>query len=131
MSRDGIGVRCATATELPTVLSVLDAAMLETDLDAVRDRIGDGVLVAHAEDRVLGACVVDETVEPAVVEAIAVRPGRRDQGVGTALVEAAQERWGSLVAEFDETARPFYASLGFQIEPVGDGRYRGVRGGVE
>lgn len=131
MSDDRIGVRPATAAELPTVLSILDAAMLETDPDTVRDRIEDGVLVAHVDDRVLGTCVVDETGEPAEVAAIAVRPGRRDQGVGTALVEAAEERWDSLVAEFDEAARPFYASLGFQIEPAGDGRCRGVRSGVE
>ena len=42
-------------------------------------------------------------------------------------VDAAAEQWPRLTAEFDAEIQPFYASLGFEIEPVGDGRYRGVR----
>lgn len=148
MSGDRIDVRPAIEDELPAVMGVLDAAMLEVDAEAVRERIaggpevgeGDGwrVLVAVADDRVLGACVVDPggTVESegraesggrgrrgsTHVEAIAVRPGRRGQGIGTALIEAVADRRGSLTAEFDPRARPFYESLGFEVEPVADER---------
>ena len=111
-------------------MNVLDAAMLEVDARAVRTRIGRGdVLVAVEEARVLGACVLEsDGDEGAHVEAIAVRPGRRGQGVGSALVEAASDRYGKLSAGFDGGVRPFYASLGFDVEPLGDGRFRGVRG---
>lgn len=125
-------VRPATPDELAAVMGVLDAAVLEVDAATVERRIagdeGNGaVLVAEQEGRVLGACVLDARDEARYIDAIAVRRRRRDQGVGTALVEAAADRWPRLVAEFDADLRPFYESLGFRVEPVGDGRFRGVR----
>ena len=127
MSSDPVDVRPAREDELAEVMGILDAAMLEVDAPVVRariaDRIGDGVLVAVEDGRLLGALVLDG----AEVEAVAVRPGRRGQGVGTALVEAAAERRGPLTAEFDDRVRPFYESLGFEVDPVGDGRFRGRR----
>ena len=131
---DRVDVRPATEDDLPAVMNVLDAAMLELDASTVRDRIdggdgGGGVLVAVADERVLGACVVDPSdADGGHVEAIAVRPGRRAQGIGSALVEAAADRWGPLAADFDEDVRPFYESLGFEVERVGEGRLRGHRG---
>lgn len=81
-------------------------------------------LVAAKGDRVLGALAL---VEEEIV-AIAVRPGRRGQGIGTALVEAAAERRSRLVAEFDGHVRPFYETLEFEIDPATDtDRYRGSR----
>ena len=62
------------------------------------------------------------------IVAVAVRPGRRGQGVGTALVEAAADRRERLTAGFDPGVRPFYESLGFEIE-CDDGRCQGVRRG--
>lgn len=76
-------------------------------------------------DRVVGVLVLDGEC----VEAVAVAPSRRGRGVGTALVDAALARQGRLVAEFDDTVRPFYESLGFAIEPTddgSDGRFRGM-----
>lgn len=127
MTPDPIEIRTAEEPELPTVLSILDAAMLEADVGVVRDRLGGGVLVAVEADRILGTCVIEVDPVPSEVAAIAVRPRRRGQGIGTVLIDAALDRWGDLVAEFDENARPFYASLGFEIEQLGDGRCRGVR----
>ena len=130
-------VRPAHEDDLPAVMNVLDGAMLDVDAASVRERIvgGDdvagGVLVAVAEGRVLGACVVDPPAaesEGAHVEAIAVRPGRRGQGVGSTLVDAATDRWGPLTAEFDQDVRPFYESLGFTVERLDGGRFRGRRG---
>jgi GNAT superfamily N-acetyltransferase len=121
-------VREARPDERGAALNVLDAAMLATDgLD------GATLLVAVEDDRVLGAlALVGERVR-----AVAVRRRRRGQGVGTTLVRAAGRRTGRLVAEFDADRRPFYESLGFDVEPVepaADGtertdrvRCRGVR----
>jgi len=120
-------VREATAADLPAVLGVLDAAALETDHERVREATDRGeVLVAVAESGgpVVGALVL---VECEVVN-VAVRPRRRDQGVGSALVAAAAARCDRLVAEFDGGVRPFYESLGFAVEPLADDRYRGVLG---
>ena len=45
------------------------------------------------------------------VRAIAVRRRRRGRGIGSALVSAATEEFGPLVADFDDAIRPFYESL--------------------
>lgn len=58
------------------------------------------------------------------IVAVAVRPGRRGQGIGSALVSAAASRREELVAGFDSDVRPFYESLGFEVECEGD-RCRG------
>ena len=117
-------VREATVEDLPDVLNVVDGAALRVDVDELRERIAGGdVLVAGEEGRVLGTVILDGNR----IAAVAVRRGRRDQGVGTALVEAASRRRDRLVAEFDARVRPFWESLGFDIEPVEEpDRYRGV-----
>jgi len=114
----------ATIEDLPDVLNVVDGAALRVDIDDLRERIVDGgVLVAVEEERVLGTLVLDGDR----IAAVAVRRRRRDQGVGTTLVEAAAERRARLVAEFDPRVRPFWESLGFEVGPTAEpGRYRGV-----
>ena len=116
-------VQEATSEDLPAVMTVFDSALLETDAETVREATERGdVLLAVRGDRILGACLlVGEEIE-----AVAVRQKRRDQGIATALVEAAAEERDRLVAEFDARVRPFWDSLGFEIEPIGDDRYRGV-----
>jgi GNAT superfamily N-acetyltransferase len=118
-------IREATVEDLPAVLTVFDGAILATNVDAVRQAIDRGdLLVAATGGRVLGACLLDGEV----IEAVAVRRARRDQGIGTALVEAAADRRERLVAEFDPRVRPFWASLGFEIDAADEpDRYRGVR----
>lgn len=108
------------------VRRVLDAAVLETGDVEGRIDAGD-VLVAVGDDRVLGALVLEPRERGARVAAVAVRRRRRGRGIGTALVERALEREGTLTAAFDERVAPFYESLGFSLEPIGDGRYRGRR----
>jgi GNAT superfamily N-acetyltransferase len=116
-------------------IGVLEGAMLEIDPGRVRglaDGAADGaVLIATAADRpsrsddrgaVLGTVVVADRT----IEALAVRPRRRGQGIGSALVRGAGARvGGSLEAAFDPHLREFYAQLGFTIERVSEGRYRG------
>lgn len=73
---------------------------------------------------VVGALVL----EGAEIRAIAVRPGRRGQGIGTALVEAGRHVRGRLVAQFHESVVPFWHSLDFDCERIaGTDRVRGVR----
>ncbi|WP_136717599.1 GNAT family N-acetyltransferase [Halorientalis salina] len=117
-------VQEATQEDLSAVMTVFDSAMLETDVDTVREAIDRGdVLLAVREDRILGACLL----RGEEIEAIAVRQKRRDQGIATVLVEAAADDRDRLVAEFDRRVRPFWNSLGFDIEPLGGGdRYRAV-----
>lgn len=129
----GISVREAQRGEVAAVLNVLDGADLAIEYESIEDRIEDGsVLIATREQEgdadgdgvILGVLVLDgnRTV------AIAVRRRQRDQGIGTALVEAAATRRNGLVAEFDDSVRPFWASLGFEIVPLEeDGRFRGYR----
>jgi len=129
-----VGVRPAEERDALDVRRVLDAAMLE--FDALDERIASGdVFVAidggHAieagggagsESRVLGALVLSGTG----IEAIAVRRALRDRGIGRALVEHAADRRGALTAEFDGGVRAFYEALGFEVERVGEDRFRSV-----
>lgn len=123
-------VRLADSNDLIGVMTVLDAAMLDATAQTVSRRIdADNVLVAVSQRRVLGALVAVPRRDGAHVEQVAVRRRRRDSGIGTALVEAAADRWGRLTADFDPHVRPFYEKLGFEIEPLRSDRYRGERPG--
>jgi GNAT superfamily N-acetyltransferase len=138
--RAGIAIRDATDGEVADAMAVLEAAMLEVDAGRVRaiaDDDADGAVLAavdagaHApsEGVVLGALVLEAAMLEADVgrvRALAVRPRRRNQGIGGALVRAAGERAGGpLVAAFDAGLRPFYEGLGFVIEPAAEDRCLG------
>jgi sulfur carrier protein ThiS/GNAT superfamily N-acetyltransferase len=119
-----VSVRPARPDDHLDVMRVVDGAMLSADAATIRDRIDDGaVLVATVDggDALVGALVRDGDRATAV----ATQRRYRDRGVGTALVSAALERRDRLVAEFDPDVRPFYESLGFDVETVEDGRLRG------
>ncbi|MEF8915087.1 GNAT family N-acetyltransferase [Natronomonas sp.] len=111
-------VRAARPDEEATVRSICNAAMLEMPEAAVREGT---VLVAVDDERILGALVLDGEE----IEAVAVRPGRRGQGIGSALVAAAADRRDELTAGFDPSVRPFYEKLGFEVSCEG-GRCRGL-----
>lgn len=138
---EGISIRTATDAALLDVVRVLDAAMLETDAETLRNRIAAGnVLVGVAgakpdvdgdeepdsptesDGTVVGVAVLEPRDGRIHLAAIAVRRERRGQGIGSALVEAAANRGrasGSarLTAAFDETLREFYEPLGFERRP--------------
>ena len=138
-----VTVREATLDDRLGVRRALDAAMLEVR-DDLRERTESGdVLVASENDAglILGALVLvpydggerptsDANSVRARVDAIAVRRARRDRGIGSAMVQAAAERYPRLTAEFDPDVRPFYESLGFEVETVAgsDDRLRGRYG---
>lgn len=123
-------VRPAERSERPAVMTVLDSALLAVEVAEVRAAFEAGnVLLAVKGDRVLGALVLTSGApsEPTRIEAIAVRRARRGQGIGSTLVQEAAARHGRLVAEFDAAVRPFWASLGFRVEPAGAaGRFVGT-----
>jgi sulfur carrier protein ThiS len=117
-----VRVRPADADDHLDVMRVLDGAALSVDARTVGERIGsDETLVATVEGRIVGALVRDGDR----VTAVATRRRWRDRGVGTALVSAAAAGRDRLIAEFDAGVRPFYESLGFDIEPIGGDRHRG------
>jgi GNAT superfamily N-acetyltransferase len=120
-----VDVRAATVSELPDVLNVIDSAALRIDVERLKRRVDDrDVLVAVVEGRVLGALVLAGDR----ITAVAVRRGRRGQGIGTELVEAAADRRDRLVATFDADVRPFWEALGFELEALDEpGRTRGIR----
>ncbi|EMA71407.1 GNAT family N-acetyltransferase [Halorubrum distributum] len=117
----------ATPDDRLDVLRILDAAMLETDADAVNDRIAAGdALVARSTRTggVVGALVaVRPDPDRLHVDAVAVRRARRGRGIGSALVAAAVDRAESdpavdaVTATFDADLRAFYEGLGFTIRP--------------
>ncbi len=111
-------VRPATVDEYVTVRSILEAALLEVDSGLLRR---SSVLVATEEGRILGALVL----RGSEIEAIAVRPRRRGQGVGSSLINEADTRRPCLSAGFDPSVRPFYTALGFEVVREGE-RCRGM-----
>jgi GNAT superfamily N-acetyltransferase len=106
-------------------MNVIDGAMLAFDPAILHERLtgaGDSVLVAGTDERICGVLVRSGPE----IEALAVRRRRRDQGIGTALVERARTDTGTpLIASFDARVRPFYESLGFAIDSIEAGRLRG------
>lgn len=124
--RPDLTVREARVEEAGQVTAVLDAAMLAVDHDAVteRARAGEAFVAIRERDSetILGAVVLDS----AEITAIAVRPRRRGQGIGRALVDHAARRTDDLSAGFDPRVREFWASLGFEVETrEGTDRLRG------
>lgn len=122
---DRVEVRTADPGDHLDVMRIVDGAVLAADATAIRERIDAGdALVAAVDGLIVGALVRDGDR----VVAVATRRRWRGRGVGAALVSAAAAERARLVAEFDPRVRPFYASLGFEIEPVdGDeGRLRGI-----
>jgi GNAT superfamily N-acetyltransferase len=111
-------IRAAVPSEYVTARSIFEAALLEVAPGALRL---SSVLLACDDDRILGALVL----RGSEIEAIAVRPGRRGQGIGSALLEEASNRRPHLSAGFDPSVRPFYTTFGFDVS-CEDGRCFGV-----
>jgi len=130
-----ISVRLADGADLPQVMNVLDWSRLDIGAERVGERIDAGRVLVASEagensERLRGALVLsgpgDDTHSETEIEAIAVRRRDRNRGIASALVERARrEVEGALVAAFDVRVRPFYASLGFEIHSMDDGRFRG------
>ncbi|WP_017342279.1 GNAT family N-acetyltransferase [Halorubrum sp. T3] len=141
---DDVTVEPATPDNRLDVLRILDAAMLETDADAVDDRIAAGDALVARSTRTGGVVGALLAVRPDPdrlhVDAVAVRRARRGRGIGSALVAAAVDRGESdpavdaVTATFDADLRTFYEGLGFTIRPAGaaaDGAEEEVADGAD
>jgi len=120
-------VDLAEESDLVSVMNVLDGADLDVSAATVRRALDRSLaLVARSEaGTVLGTIVCVDREPEVLVEAIAVRPNRRGQGIGMRLIEAAGDRWGPLLARFEPELWSFYESLGFVKAPalkLDDGR---------
>ena len=110
------------------VREVLLGTLVLTDGPGVGPEIESRV--SHERDADTDTCGDDDeaaTNRGSHIAALAVRRRHRDNGIGTALVERALERERHLSAAFDERVKPFYDALEFEIQPIDDRRYRGVR----
>lgn len=120
MSAREVTVRPAENGEATAVIGLLDAALLAFDREAVRERIaGEAVRVAVHEETIRGAIVLDGDH----IEAIAVRPRYRRQGIGRALVGAVGADHPVLTATCDRDELGFYEALGFEVTEQSDGGY--------
>lgn len=113
-------VREATSEELPGVMNVLDGANIAIDAGTVGRRIEAGTVLVAGEGHPVGVLVAIPRQTGVHIEALAVRRRRRKQGIGSALVESAADRWGRLTATFDPPVRSFYESLSFDVESRGE-----------
>ncbi|MFP4530671.1 MAG: GNAT family N-acetyltransferase [Halodesulfurarchaeum sp.] len=111
-------VEKARPADLAAVMNVFDGADPEVTKETVAEHIDRGeVLVARSKRGTVLASLVGRPRERDVrIEPIAVRPGRRGQGIGTLLLRDAAERWGRLTASFERELAPFYRQAGFEIE---------------
>jgi amino-acid N-acetyltransferase len=111
-------LRVAGANDLPEVEGLLGAAGLTRDgLDAcARDGM---LLVARADDGCLMGCVALEMFgRAALLRSLAVTPGARGHGLGSALVARALDHARASGTHeawlLTETAGPFFAARGWE-----------------
>jgi GNAT superfamily N-acetyltransferase len=113
-----------TETEFLAVMGLLERALLEIDPGTVRRAVeaGDALVAVEEQGRPPAGALV---LAGERIAAVAVRPSRRREGIGSALVAAAADRRERLVAECRPELASFYRELGFVVERQGD-RCRGV-----
>ena len=130
-------IEVTPATDLGEPLSLLEASLRDGEpvpeafAEKLRKSVETGdidVLAARSEGQILGVAVL--AYRPnipagalfASIEDLYVRPEARRQGVGTALLTAANERCAARRISYlevqveDETAEFFYKTLGYEQE---------------
>ena len=130
-------IEVTLAPDLAEPLSLLEASLRdgepvpETFAERLRKSVKTGnidVLAARSEGRILGVAVlayrpnISAGALFASIEDLYVRPEARRQGVGTALLTAADERCAAHRISYvevqveDEAAESFYKTLGYDQE---------------
>jgi GNAT superfamily N-acetyltransferase len=130
-------IEVTLAPDLAEPLSLLEASLRdgepvpETFAERLRKSVKTGnidVLAARSEGRILGVAVlayrpnISAGALFASIEDLYVRPEARRQGVGTALLTAADERCAAHRISYvevqveDEAAESFYKTLGYEQE---------------
>ena len=106
----------ATADDWPAIESLLAASALP--LDGAADAFATG-LVERQADELVGCAAIEPYDGSAVLRSVAVRDDRRGEGLGQALVHAAEdlarESGASELILLTETAEPFFARLGYEV----------------
>jgi amino-acid N-acetyltransferase len=106
----------ATAADWPAIESLLTASALP--LDGAADAFGTG-LIELQRGEVVGCAAIEPFGGAAVLRSVAVRDDRRGEGLGQALVHAAEglarETGAAEVILLTETAEPFFARLGYEV----------------
>lgn len=122
-------IQAADSSHIRVVKALCDAGMLDISLQTIQTQTAaDNVLIAVDADRIIGTCVLvpREGDLGAHIEALAVRRRRQGQGIGSALVRAASNRYETLTADFSPHLRDFYEALDFTVIKAGENRYRGI-----
>jgi GNAT superfamily N-acetyltransferase len=130
-------IEVTPATDLGEPLSLLEASLRDGEpvpeafAEKMRESIETGdidLLAARSEGQILGVAVLDYRPNIpagalfASIEDLYVRPDARRQGVGTALLTAANERCAARRISYlevqveEETAEFFYKTLGYEQE---------------
>lgn len=111
-------VRPATAADRPR-LRAIQAALAEPTpdlLDAAFDGDALDVLVATDDGEPVGYALVVPGPEHAYLAELAVAPGHREAGNGSALLDAVGGPVRVVVRAGDECARRFYEGRGFRVD---------------
>jgi N-acetylglutamate synthase-like GNAT family acetyltransferase len=108
-------IRRARASELPTILALLESARLPTaDIVGVDQ---PEIWVSEERDRVVGVVALERFGSEALLRSLAVAPDYRGRGLGQALVACAEEcaRAGNVsrLVLLTETAERFFRDLGY------------------
>ncbi len=129
-----LDIAVATPADRLAVRRLIDAAALSVTDVALPECLAAGTVLLARRRRPVGTIVLtpparDRDDTPldggAHIVAIAVRRAQRDQGIGTALIDAAADRWMPLTARYAPRVRAFWASVGFDATRTEDGRYWG------
>ena len=105
----------ATAADWPAVRDLLIRVNLP--LDGAETAFETG-LVAVEEDRVVGCAAIETYDGTALLRSVAVTPGRQGSGVGTSLVQAAEDlartSGANQIMLLTETAASWFGRLGYE-----------------
>jgi ribosomal protein S18 acetylase RimI-like enzyme len=125
-------IRAATLDDVPAVLALwreADAEVTETDdasaVEALLSRDPEALLVATDDHRIVGSVVAGWDGWRGQLSRLAVHPGARRRGLGTALVRAAEEhlrglgarRIAAIVVDDHDMALVFWAAAGYDLAP--------------
>jgi len=132
-------IRSARVDDLAFMAAIEHAVFTDPwSLEALRatlDSMVTEVLVAEANGEVAGYVITQVVLDEAEIQNLAVTPGRRRQGIATALVSRGIERAVARgaarvfldVRESNVAARHLYAGLGFEPVARRRGYYRRPR----
>lgn len=131
-----MGVRIAKPDEVPEIMSILEGALLDVSINEIRGAVQLELVRVYVDSsRIIGVVVTQPTHDWAGEEhldvgihihAIAVRPNRRNQGIGRELLEEVLACHDSATVTFEEHAKPFYRALNVSILSRQNDTYLGV-----